>query len=165
MRVGLISDTHDNQDAVESAVKLFNEHGVDVVLHAGDWCAPFTLVRLAKVKCKVYGVFGNVDGERDFMKIKASQVGVELLGDFGELDFQGVKLALIHGKHERIVEALARSGMFKVVVRGHTHKAGVVKMGDCLIVNPGEACGYLTGKRTVAILDLETLDVSFLELP
>ncbi|MCS7385496.1 MAG: metallophosphoesterase [archaeon GB-1867-005] len=165
MKIGLISDTHDNQAAVDSAVKVFNEHGVGAVLHAGDWCAPFTMIRLAKVNCKVYGVFGNVDGEREFMKVKASQVGVELLGDFGEVDFQGVKIAVIHGRHERVVEALARSGMYNVVVRGHTHKPELVKLSGCLIVNPGEACGYLTGKRTVAILDLDTLEVSIIALP
>ena len=164
MKLGLISDTHDNLSAVESAVKKFNEENVSAVLHAGDWCAPFTLVRLSKVNCKVYGVFGNVDGERDFMKIKANEVGAIILGEFGELEFNGVKIALIHGKHEKIVEALAKSGMYHVIVRGHTHKAEVKKFNNCLIINPGEACGYLTGKKTIAILDLTKMTAKILEL-
>ncbi len=164
MRVGLISDTHDNLSAVDLAVKVFNEQDVSAVLHAGDWCAPFTMVRLSRVNCKVYGVFGNVDGEREFMKVKAREIGVELLGDFGELDLNGFKVALIHGKNESIVEALARSGMYSFVVRGHTHKAKVRKIGNCMIINPGEACGYLTGRRTIAILDLEAMDVKIIEL-
>jgi len=164
MKIGIISDTHDNLTAVSSAVNMFNKYGVKAVLHAGDWCAPFTMVRLAKVNCKIYGVFGNVDGEREHMKNKAKQVGVELLGDFGEVEFNGVRIALIHGKHERIVEALARSGLYQVVVRGHTHRVEVKRVNNCLVINPGEACGYVMGRKTIAILDLETMDVQILDL-
>lgn len=164
IKLGLISDTHDNLNAVASAVDIFNRIGVNAVLHAGDWCAPFTMIKLSKVNCRVYGVFGNVDGEREHMKSRAEQVGVEILGDFGELDFNGVRVALIHGKVERIVEALARCGLYGVVVRGHTHKAGVRRLNDCLIINPGEACGYVMGRKSVAILDLDTMDVQFIDL-
>lgn len=165
MRIGIISDTHDNLRAVSLAVDIFNEKSVEAVLHAGDWCAPFTMVNLAKVNCKVYGVFGNVDGEREHMRVKARHVGVELLGDFGELEFNGVRIALIHGKIERIVEALVKSGLYHVVVRGHTHRAEVKRVNNCLLINPGEACGYVTGRKSIAILDVETMDVEILDLP
>lgn len=165
MKIGMISDTHDNLSAVSSAIGLFNKYEVDAVLHAGDWCAPFTMVELAKVNCKVYGVFGNVDGEREYMRAKATEVGVEFLGDFGELEFKGVKIALIHGKNEKLVEALARSGLYQFVVRGHTHRAEVKHVNDCLVMNPGEACGYVMGRKTVAILDLETMEIQVLDLP
>jgi predicted phosphodiesterase len=36
--------------------------------------------------------------------------------------------------------------------------------GDTLIVNPGEACGWLFGTPSAAILDLETKQVEFLSL-
>jgi hypothetical protein len=53
--------------------------------------------------------------------------------------------------------------MFDVVVRGHTHRAEIVKSG-ALIVNPGEVCGYLTGKQTVALLDVPSLRAEIVEL-
>ena len=43
MLVGLISDTHDNLPMVEKAVKRLNEEKVGLVLHAGDYVAPFVI--------------------------------------------------------------------------------------------------------------------------
>lgn len=54
------------------------------------------------------------------------------------------------------MEALAVSGAYDVVIYGHTHKAEMEKKEDkALMINPGECCGHLTRRRTVAILDLE----------
>jgi hypothetical protein len=68
------------------------------------------------------------------------------------LELGGKKIALLHGTHEEIVGALAKSGSFDVVVRGHTHRAGITGERP-LIINPGEVCGYLSGQRTVAVFD------------
>ena len=36
--------------------------------------------------------------------------------------------------------------------------------GDTLIVNPGEACGWMHGSPTAAILDLDTKRAEFIKL-
>ncbi len=41
MLIGVVSDTHDNLPLVEKAVKRLNEEKVNLVLHAGDYVAPF----------------------------------------------------------------------------------------------------------------------------
>ncbi|MDW7726746.1 MAG: metallophosphoesterase [Candidatus Methanoperedens sp.] len=157
MKIGIISDTHDNQSAIDEAVRIFNREEVELVIHAGDWNAPFSMVRLARAKARIVGVFGNVDGERDFMKEKAEEAGVEILGDSGELEEGGIKIALYHGNQEMFVDALSRSGMYNVVARGHTHNPELKNTGSCLVINPGEGCGYLTGKRTLVILDTASM--------
>ncbi len=43
MRVGIVSDTHDDLAAVEAAVALFDREGVDAVVHCGDFVAPFSV--------------------------------------------------------------------------------------------------------------------------
>jgi len=50
------------------------------------------------------------------------------------------------------------------VVHGHAHEAKVYRKGRTLIVNPGEACGYLTGRSTIALLDTSKLEVKIVEL-
>ena len=40
-----------------------------------------------------------------------------------------------------------------MVVFGHTHKPLVERRDGVLLVNPGEAGGWLRGKSTVALLD------------
>ncbi|MEL7671086.1 metallophosphoesterase family protein [Methanobacterium sp.] len=68
----------------------------------------------------------------------------------------GKKIAVIHGTTEDIVTALVKSGNYDIVIRGHTHKLEV-KPGKCMMINPGEICGYLSGKKTVILLDPEDL--------
>ncbi|MHC1580786.1 MAG: metallophosphoesterase [Methanopyraceae archaeon] len=162
--IGLISDTHDNLKAVDELADRLNNVGVEVVLHAGDYIAPFTIPELAKVECEEFiGVFGNNDGERDFLREKAEEVGFNLAGEVFTGEVLGLKVAMVHGHEEAVVEALARSGQYDVVVYGHTHEPEERKEGDTLVVNPGEACGYVTGRRTVAVLDPDELTVEIIE--
>ena len=51
-----------------------------------------------------------------------------------------------------------------IVVHGFTHQQEMKTRGDTLIVNPGEACGWLYGTPKAAILDLDTKQVEFLSL-
>jgi len=161
--IGLISDTHDNILAIDKAVKLFNDRGVKLVVHAGDWCAPFALMRFQGLDCSLVGAFGNIDGEKEKLRERGEKLGFRL-NWFEEFEVDGLKGAVLHGVDERIVKALALSGLYRVVVRGHTHKPEVKTVGECLIINPGEACGYLTGRSTVAVLDTETMTVETVEL-
>ena len=50
------------------------------------------------------------------------------------------------------------------MIHGHTHQQEMKTRGDALILNPGEACGWLTGSPTAAILDLDTKRVEVLKL-
>ncbi|MCS7139697.1 MAG: metallophosphoesterase [Candidatus Nezhaarchaeota archaeon] len=164
MIIGLLSDTHDNIQAISEAVKIFNDRKVGLVLHAGDYVAPFTYNAYKGLKCPLVGVFGNVDGDRLLLRERFSSIGFKVEGDFEEVKVEGVKIALIHGLHSQIVDALALSGNYDVVVHGHTHMRRCDKMGKALIVNPGEACGYLYGIKSIALLDIATLKVEFIEL-
>jgi predicted phosphodiesterase len=53
---------------------------------------------------------------------------------------------------------------YRLVAYGHTHRASVQKLGDTLIVNPGESGGWLYGSSTVAIADLDALEAEIIEL-
>ena len=163
MKIGIMSDTHDRLDAVEKAIDLFNREKVEHVLHAGDLVSPFVAPKFAKLKAKLYIVWGNNDGDKEFIRVKFGEIGVTPLGNFAALELDGKKIALLHGTHEKIVEALIKSGSFDIVVRGHNHRAEI-KKGNTLLVNPGETCGYLTGRSTVGLLDLAKLTGEIVEL-
>ncbi|MBE3116942.1 metallophosphoesterase family protein, partial [Candidatus Bathyarchaeota archaeon] len=47
---------------------------------------------------------------------------------------------------------------------GHSHNKGIENRGKTLLINPGELCGYLTGKATIAILDTEKNQARIIEL-
>jgi putative phosphoesterase len=51
-----------------------------------------------------------------------------------------------------------------VIMHGHTHQAAVHRQNKTLIVNPGEVCGYLSGKATIGFLDTETMKVKLVPI-
>ncbi|HEU0144178.1 MAG TPA: metallophosphoesterase family protein, partial [Nitrososphaera sp.] len=59
MKIGLISDTHDNFKTIEAAVRIFREKRIDYVLHAGDITTPEAVEAFAGLK--LIGVLGNND--------------------------------------------------------------------------------------------------------
>jgi hypothetical protein len=163
MLVGIISDSHDNLPALEAAVKLLNREGVEHVLHAGDMVAPFAASKLAKLEAKLTCVYGNNDGERALLAKRLTEMGASI-ADFAELELANRKIAVYHGTVAAITSALVASGRYDLVVTGHTHKIEVSRSNACVAVNPGELCGYLTGKRTLCILDLKSLKAEVIEV-
>jgi putative phosphoesterase len=163
MIIGAMSDTHDRLEAVNKAISFFNSQEVTDVLHAGDLVSPFVAPLFSKLKAKLHFVWGNNEGDHDFVKVRFADIGVRPLGDFAALQLGGKKIALLHGIHEEIVDSLIESGCYDLVVRGHSHRADVIE-GETLMVNPGEVCGYLTGRQTVALIDLQKMHGQIVEL-
>jgi putative phosphoesterase len=163
MIIGAMSDSHDRLDAVGKAISFFNSQQVTDVLHAGDLVSPFVAPLFSKLKAKLHFVWGNNEGDHDFIKVRFADIGVAPLGDFAALQLGGKKIALLHGIHEEIVDSLVGSSRYDLVVRGHNHKAEIIE-GETLVVNPGEVCGYLTGRQTVALIDLQEMHGQIVEL-
>jgi putative phosphoesterase len=163
--IGLISDTHDRLPMVDKAVKMLNDEKVDLVLHAGDYVSPFVIPRFKGLKARLIGVFGNNDGDHEFLKRRFDEdKHSEIRGNFAKLVVGNVKIVLLHGTDEELLNALIDSEAFDVVVHGHAHEAKVCRKGKTLVVNPGEVCGYLTGRSTMALLDTSKLEAKILEL-
>jgi putative phosphoesterase len=62
VKIGLISDTHDNFKTIEGAVRIFKEKEIDYVIHAGDITTPEAVE--AFVGLKLIGVLGNNDVDK-----------------------------------------------------------------------------------------------------
>ena len=137
---------------------------VIAVLHAGDIISPFTVRAFKELEPKLYFVFGNNDGDKVTLTKWFEEIGAISCGNFGDLTIDGLHIALLHGTDEALVKALAKSGEFDVVVRGHTHDPGVKIIEGVPVINPGESSGVLSGKSTVAILDIANLNVEITEL-
>ncbi|MDD5006233.1 MAG: metallophosphoesterase [Candidatus Omnitrophica bacterium] len=148
MILGIISDSHDNIPKLKKAISLFNKKNVNLVLHAGDYIAPFSVVMMENnLKCEYLGVFGNNDGEKKGLT-KNSQGKIS--NDFLELDKFSRKIFLTHD----ISKARIDFSHYDIIISGHTHKDSIEKRGHTWFVNPGECGGWLSGKSSVAIFDL-----------
>ncbi len=163
MLIGLMSDSHDNFPGLIEAVEIFKKRNVEMILHAGDVIAPGMCYAFEGWEGELLLVYGNNDGDRIGLKRDFARVGGEFLDDFGEIEADGRRIALLHGTYEPLVRGLVESGSYDVVVRGHDHHVNVVP-GDTLMINPGEVWSHFTGRKTVAILDTKSLDTEIVEM-
>ena len=156
-----MSDSHDNVDAIKKAVRFFNEVPCELVLHAGDFVAPFAARELGNLSCSVKAVFGNCDGEK-----KGLKKGFVSLGEIEVEPFvftRAGRIILLTHTHFANPKHI-RAGKYNAIVYGHTHKPDIRKDNGVLIVNPGETGGWLTGKSSVALLDPVSLEAEIVFL-
>jgi uncharacterized protein len=162
MRVGLLADTHDRLPAIAGLLAAMAERDVAVVLHAGDFCSPFSLIPFIEAQVAVAGVFGKNDGDREGIRAKGEQgIAVELFESPHSFEIGGRRVLVVHDigdVAERSIEA------HQLVVHGCTHRRETRRVGDTLIVNPGEGCGWLYGRPTAAVVDLDTMEVEEITL-
>jgi putative phosphoesterase len=64
MRIGVVSDTHNNLRNVRRIVELFNAARVERVIHTGDITQAKTLEIFAHLDAPLFGVYGNNDQDR-----------------------------------------------------------------------------------------------------
>jgi len=165
MLIGAISDTHDNLPKIEKAVEYLNNQKVELTLHAGDYVAGFVIPKLRQLNCNLIGVFGNNDGDHELLKKRFSETtNCTIHERFTSVKVEDYRIGLLHGHEEELLNAIIDSGYFDAVVHGHSHYKGIVKKGKTLAINPGEVCGYLTGKSTIALLDTSKREATIVEL-
>jgi putative phosphoesterase len=122
LRIGIISDTHDDIGNVQRAIEIFNAEKVEYVIHAGDYIFPGIVVEFKKLNAKLIGVLGNNDGEKVHLLKNFLNIGGELKGEIGEIELDGLSFGIYHGTDREVKEKLVDSRKYDVIVSGHTHK-------------------------------------------
>ncbi|UCE44483.1 MAG: metallophosphoesterase [Candidatus Bathyarchaeota archaeon] len=164
MIVGIMADTHDRLPMLDKAVKRLNEEKAELVLHAGDYIAPFVVPYFEALEANLIGVYGNNDGDKELLKKRFADIGGDIRGDFAEIKVDGIKVAMLHGHDEDLLHSLVDAKCYDVVVHGHTHESGTHRFEETIVINPGEICGYLTKKSSIALLETKTLNVDIITL-
>ena len=163
MLVGLMADSHDRVPAIRELLERIIERGAGMVLHAGDYCSPFSLAPFLELNIPFAGVYGRNDGDREGLKAYASKrVGIEMYESPHSFEVGGRRILVVHDLGEVAERSLESH---EIIVHGFTHRQEMRELeGGAMIVNPGEACGWLHGTPSAAILDLETKEVEFITL-
>ncbi len=163
MKIGFMSDSHDALDKIEDAIKIFKKYDCKVLFHGGDFVSPFAFKLLKDFGGPVRAVFGNNEGEKVFIRKIAESFDDLILED--EILITEIEGKRIIMKHRDVgVNDFAKSQNYDFVFYGHTHKLEIREIYGSIIVNPGECCGYLTGKPTVSIIDLATKEVKIIDI-
>ena len=156
MKIGILSDTHDHLGNINRALAELKKRGCEVLIHAGDFVAPFALKVVLGFDGPVYAVLGNCDGESGGLRKMIPTLSKTPL----KLELGSRRIVVVHDL--RKLKDSAKRGA-DVIVCGHTHIAEIVP-GKPLIINPGECAGWLTGRSTAAVLDTDKLEAETLDL-
>ena len=163
MKIGILSDTHNNMGSLQAALMLFERKGITTLVHCGD----LTGVEIARamVGFRVICVFGNGDvasGEiRETLLARnpESSAGLVFSGRIG-----GARIGATHGHLPGKVEELVRSGEHDLVFVGHSHRHKEERIGFTRLINPGSLGGLQSEKRHVCVLDLEAGRAEFIHI-
>jgi hypothetical protein len=146
MLIGVLADTHDRLPMIDAALKLFAKRKVKALIHPGDFVAPFALKPIVAAGLPLYATYGNNDGEREGLK------GIHKPLQDGPLfvELGGRKILIHHFIDWCDTQDIRKAD---VVITGHTHEMFNKVKGGRLMLNPGECCGWVNDRCTVAILD------------
>ncbi|MEA3326547.1 MAG: YfcE family phosphodiesterase [Chloroflexota bacterium] len=162
MKIGVMSDTHDNLSNLISALGTFRRLGIDTVIHCGD------LTSLEMVShfegFRVIYIIGNMDVTngaivKRFKKLNEENfAGVVFKGKVG-----GVQIAATHSHIKGMVASLVRQNHYQWIFHGHTHEKRDEMIRGTRIVNPGALGGMGREPRSFCVVDLDTENIKFLK--
>mgnify|MGYP001361056831 CR=1 FL=1 len=150
MRIGLISDTHDQQRATASGLKLLRDAGAEIILHAGD-VGGEPIIDLF-VGLNVHFVWGNNDWHRDTLGRYAASLDVTCHGDIARLTLAEKRIILTHGDDARLMRQILTGRQADILITGHTHVPHDLMKNGVRCINPGAV--YRAMRKQVALLDL-----------
>jgi hypothetical protein len=163
MRIGVLSDTHNNIGNLLKALRLFKDEGITTLVHCGDMANVTTAKQMAGFD--VIYVNGNMDDSAAavndalwMLNPNNETPGALFSGKLG-----GVKIGVTHGHLPGKLEQLIHS-RHVFVFTGHTHRRRDEIVGKTRVINPGALGGARYGARTVCIVDLDSRDVRFMEV-
>jgi uncharacterized protein len=159
MRIGIVSDTHNNLKNVSRIVELFNAARVERVIHTGDVTQAKTIHAFAGLDAPMWGVFGNNDQEREALEAAIAERGFQFVNPPLHLLWHERRIVVVHDPRE-FDGALA--SQHDLALHGHTHQHRLERDGTRLIFNPGECAGHLDGYNAVGIVDLASMHAELL---
>lgn len=162
MKIGVISDTHDNLCNLEAALEILEAEDVEVILHCGDVCGPHVVRALGGFK--VWIAQGNMDRGQGLAQAAEGTLGPGRLAWLHQPTLDGYSLVMIHGDNEDLLGNLIASGRYAYLFHGHTHRRRDQRVGRTRVINPGALGGRRWQSRSFCILDLTTGAAQFMDI-
>jgi uncharacterized protein len=177
LKIGIISDTHDDIENVQEAINIFNKNEVNLVIHAGDYISPGVIQEFQKLRSKLIGVLGNNDSEKNEILKYFLEINGDLKGELGELEIEKLRIGIYHGTDETIKKHIIDSKKYNIIICGHTHErepanrqTGIIG-NEVIVLNPGSAhrktpsiSRSFDEVGRIIILDIQSKKYQFIDL-
>jgi len=150
MKIGILSDTHEQADRVSQAVARLLGEGARVLFHCGD----LTDVEVVDAcrPIETHFVLGNNDHDSGDLERAMRRNGAHFHDWAGEVTLAGKRIAFTHGHLSREVKRLL-AAQPDYLFLGHSHTLVDRREGRTRVINPGAL--YRAPVWTFALLDLE----------
>lgn len=161
MLLGILSDTHDRHARTALAIDMLRSAGAEALVHCGDFTSPEIMELLAGGPS--WFVFGNNDeGYERPLARAADKIGAVSLGFGGTIELARRTIAVTHG-HVPAEDKRLTAMEPDYFLFGHSHDKLSQHRGPTHFINPGAI--HRAGEYTVALLNLKTDQLKFLEVP
>ena len=157
MKIGVVSDTHNNLKNIEIIINLFNDFKVPIVIHTGDISNANTLEKFSKLNSELIGVYGNNDRNEPGLEEVAQKNNFQFQEPPRKLSLLNREIVIFH-EPDNIDKFLSENLLINVVLYGHTHRYENNIRNGVLYFNPGESAGMQEGSNAIGILDLKNLE-------
>jgi len=158
VRIGILTDTHDQLAITRRAVRLLQAEGAEVLVHCGDLTVP-DIVHACSV-LPSYFVFGNHDAdnvpalERAIAETRGTCLGAGAIAELG-----GKRIAIVHG-HCGMKDLLALHPDY--LLHGHSHISADSRVGQTRRICPDAL--NRAEHLSVALLDTDSDELRILSL-
>ena len=160
MRIAIISDTHGQMPATQTAIRMLESLEVERVLHCGD-IGSVEVARLFSSWPTDF-VLGNCDWDQAELADAIETTGNRRHGRYGDLEIEGRRIALLHSDDHRKFKATIEQGAWDLVCYGHTHRAAIDRRGSTQVLNPGAI--HRAYPPSFATVELPSLDATIVAL-
>ena len=161
MRIGILSDTHDELRRTRHAIEILQTAGAEAIIHCGDLIGPEILAECAVLP--LYFTFGNHDCDMvPVLQQAAKDTNSHCLGWGGEITLAQKRIAVVHGHLTMDLRPLLKAEP-DYMLTGHSHIAQDWLEGSTRRINPGAL--HRTDQSTVALLDLVADELQFMAVP
>jgi len=157
MKIGVVSDTHNNLKNIEIIINLFNDEKVPLVIHTGDISNANTLDKFSRLNSELIGVYGNNDRNESGLEEVAQKNNFQFQEPPRRLSLLDREIVIFH-EPDKIDQFLSENQFINIVLYGHTHRYENITKNGVLYFNPGESAGMQKGSNAIGILDLIKLD-------
>jgi putative phosphoesterase len=163
MKIGVLSDSHENVGNLEIALAAYRAEGIIQVIHCGDMTTAATARSLDGFE--VVYVDGNMDqGLPEIYRTLRDLNSHSVVLPTFEGELEGVSIGVTHGDDENELRRLIDSGKHRYVFHGHTHRRRDDTQGTTRIYNPGALGGLQFESRSYSILDPATGEITLIEI-
>lgn len=154
MKIALLSDSHNNWEALQAAVTTAGDAGCDVAFFAGDLVRPQGVDVLAEFAGPVHMIIGNNEFQTDEIWATAEATNnVIYHGEVCDIERKGLRIFMHH--YPGRATGKAHEDVYDLCIHGHSHTFRDDTIENTRLINPG-ALTRRGSSPEWAILDADT---------